>query len=419
MTDYIKIKAKITINNYDSPQIEEILTSSFISLFGEKRSNKLFTHDTETGYFNYYKENFKINHNDPPFEKLMKIKSEIENYTLINERNRVLLEILAPEFFKVFQSGEIWFLELNAKELHKIYSNEPMPENEDDDEVRTSYLPNDFKSIKGNFSFAIWLNLMMFSLYPYINGVISNLTENHFIIFFTNHTFNCLDEHSTSRELISSAFRDIYSDNIGVIKGQSGVFPIKYAVFQNNKDYYHWYIKQANSLIGELLKIEDLKKRIILSLTLNRIAIDTLINELTNIPYRKKILLFGVVDKISNLFTQLGCIDKKDEIEIWKKLFSYDFYINNIADVFSSLPRSTAYIFNKNAEWIYEYLDLIKDNTDADVLWELRNSYHSYGLCNLDILLNHSGEINNDLTSLAKIFWLWLLSKGLPEKTIL
>ena len=88
-------------------------------------------------------------------------------------------------------------------------------------------------------------------------------------------------------------------------------------------------------------------------------------------------------------------------------------YENEIKESLLGIPGRVGEIIYKNGEWIFQELEI--SETDPEIMRELRNSYHGYGLQRIGILLGHSGELSNDVPALSSILWHWLLGNGLPK----
>jgi hypothetical protein len=128
-----------------------------------------------------------------------------------------------------------------------------------------------------------------------------------------------------------------------------------------------------------------------------------------------KLLFFGVLDKLANLYAQLGL--ESEETEVWKHLLTTDFYESEVKSALHSIPGCVGEVVRDWAEWTFEHLEIF--GPGSEVMRELRNSYHGYGIRKIDTLLSHSGEISNAVPALSNILWHWFLAKGLPNAPIL
>lgn len=363
----------------------------------------------------YFQQDFFSRFKGTRAEKLLYLASKISRYPCFNEQPRALLDIAAPEFFKMFPQGEIWFVKFSEKTLSAIWEGERS--------LRKIYNPDstmtlhEMSGLEGGLSIYYWLNLMMYCFYPFVNGVISTGDAQLIFLFFPDKAINSLKEYKFDLYRATELdYSDVYRD--GIISparpGPKSFFPADAAVLSIAQSYFEWYIDRCNRLIDELLDMQDLRRRFISTLTLNRLAIDTRIIETSEVPYLMKILFFGVLDKLANLYVQLGI--ESSETTVWKTFLTMGFYESMVKDVLYSIPGHFGDIIRNTAEWIFEELETF--GPCPEIMRELRNSYHGYGLRNIDMLLSHSGELNNDVPRLSNILWHWLLCSGLPKEKL-
>ena len=278
--------------------------------------------------------------------------------------------------------------------------------------------PHDMSGLEGGVSIFYWLSLMMYCFYPFVNGLIVTPDARLIFLFFPDQAINSFKEYKFDlyREMEFN-YINVYSDSMNASRGVRSCFPEKATFLSKTGCYFEWYIHRCNELLNEIIAIEDLKKRFLITLTLNRLAVDMSMIEITELPYLTKLLFFGMLDKFANLYIQLGLESKENETKVWKTFLTKGFYENQVKNALLKIPGQVGEIMTHNAEWIFGELEDF--GPSPEIARELSNSYHGYGINNIDMLIGHSGEMNNDMTGLSNILWQWLLSNGLPKESII
>ena len=431
---YVDVQCVITRSNVTKQEIRHLLYKAFWYdqvLANEKRLQKEFrahprtalreSCGVEDGTFaenriRQYRQRFLAELKGTNAEKLVYLSQELSRYPYANELPRVLLDVIAPEFFGMHPTGEIWFVVFDETTRNKVWADERT--------LRESYSPDssgsphEMSGLEGGLSLYHWLQLMLQCFYPFVNGVVSSSDARLVFLLLPDRAINSLAEYqfdlyrATQVDLIG-----IYTDSIipASPRGIKSMFPSEAAILPATKAYFKWYIDRCAALTEQLMAIGDLKRRFVTTLTLNRLAIDTRIIQTSHLPYLMKLLLFGVLDKYANLYVQLGL--ECEEEKVWQHLLAREFYENEVEKALGDMPGQVGETLRAEAHWIYEHL---ADYGPApEVMRQLRNSYHGYGISKIDVLLGHSGEVHNDIPALANVLWHWLLSRGLPDTPVL
>lgn len=448
MSDHLELRVKIKTDNLADSGIRKLLYGAFAYDAVLAREDELRAEYFELARIaeqvpgvrdatfaenriRHFRQDFFSQFPETHSEKLLYFAQELKYYGHLNEQPRVLLDVVAPEFFKIFPKGEIWFVELNRSTQREIWNGEnkllktySAASSHIDDNAYEPFKfrgsPHEMSGLEGGLSAYLWLQLMMFCFYPFVNGVISSPDARLLFLLLPDRAINALKEYRfdlyRETELDLS---DIYSDSINTMAGRGikSHFPEDAAVLSATRYYFEWYIRRCSALLAQLLGIHDVKRRFITTLTLNRLAVDTRIIETSELPYLMKLLFFGVVDKYANLYVQLGLEHGKQETAVWKTLLTGDFYEDEIKSALQAIPGRVGEELSYSAEWIFQHLE--NYGPHPEVIRELRNSYHGYGLRQIDKLLSHPGELHNDVPTLSNILWHWLLAKGLPQASIL
>lgn len=158
----------------------------------------------------------------------------------------------------------------------------------------------------------------------------------------------------------------------------------------------------------DLNSASDPYKKLKFGMTINRAIYDSLICVTTEIPYVSKSFFFNCLDKLSNLLKQLGFVN--NETNAWKILISENFLEEDVKRTIMNLKGNCCDYFTRTIDYVTREMNIGKIN--PDLLRSLRNSHHGYNLHpnNFNALIRHSGEINNDITSIITPLILYFLS---------
>jgi len=171
---------------------------------------------------------------------------------------------------------------------------------------------------------------MTFCFYPYVNGDIATSDGRLFFLFLPDRAIDSRDEYRFDlyREAQYDLI-DIYSDSVFPARGVKSSAPD---------------------------------------------TISLLSNRISELPYLTKLLFFGVLDKYANLYVQRELESKGNEVKIWKRLLTYDFYESTLKPAIQDIPDAVGEYIRHSAAWIYK--DLAHNGPRSpEVMRELRNSY--------------------------------------------
>jgi len=438
----LQLKLRITAENFNDPDVRDLLYEAYdyqSQLNREKELKKSYWELTSSveaevaGAMDAtfaehrlprFKTRFLAHYQGTQGEKLIYAARQLA-HGFLPEQPRILLEVIAPLFFNDFPHAEVWFLELDENTRSEIWQSEnrlhrqlKLNQQQTYDPEYDAGSPHEASGLEGGMSAYLWLRLMTFCFYPYVNGDFATSDGRLFFLLLPDRAIDSRAEYRFDLHREAEFYlNDIYSDSVFPARRGKSFAPDTTSLLSNTAPYFEWYIDRCNSLLDQLLGINDLKKRFILTLTLNRLAFDCWIIEVSEVPYLMKQLFFGVLDKYANLYVQTELESKRKEVEIWKKSLTNDFYESTIKPSIQGIPGSAGDYIRYSAAWIYG--NLAHNGPSPDIMRELRNSYHGYGIQHIDSLLSHSGELSNDVPSLSNILWHSLLSAGLPIKTCL
>jgi hypothetical protein len=270
--------------------------------------------------------------------------------------------------------------------------------------------PHEASGLEGGFIPYIWLSVMSCSFYPYVSGVLASSDARLFFMFLPAEVLNAAERAPfTVYGKLEMDLMDVYGHSMQA--HQSFADP-RLRDLTAHQEYMDWYVEKTSERIAELLAINDSEERFIMTLTLNRIAVDTRFVATSEIPYLAKVFFFGILDKWANLLVQAGHTTD-NEATVWKTFLTHEFYQNVVRGHVDAIPGLAGNEVARTAEWIYKEL---RDNGPTpDIMRGLRNSYHGYGIRKARELLSHSGEFHNDAPSLAIVLWQVFLANGLRK----
>lgn len=198
-------------------------------------------------------------------------------------------------------------------------------------------------------------------------------------------------------------------------------YPRKVVEPESTKQYLEWYIPKVGNVMASIVKMDDALSRHVVSLTVNRIAIDLAQIMTIETPYLRKWYFFYLLDSLTSLEgLRQGLSAKQLKVKatgIWKEFLEDTFYNNRVKQALQQIPNPVI------REHLQEHISAEYSKlTPAliNLLRTYRNTHHGYYLANekaIKDLLAHSGEISNDLPDIAIGLWHYLLLDLIPNCT--
>ncbi|GAG21888.1 unnamed protein product, partial [marine sediment metagenome] len=202
MSHHLELRAKIDATNRTHSDTRELLYKAFEYDAVLAREDKLKAKYFETccrvdnevsgvqdmtfaeNRVEHFREHFFSRFSGTKVKKLLCCAYELSYYSYPNEQPRVLLDIVAPAFFKIFPKGEIWFIEFNRLSRSEIWNGEKQllkthrlqstgVDVNTYDPLADLESPHGMSGLEGGLSPYLWLRLMTCCFYPFVNGVIS------------------------------------------------------------------------------------------------------------------------------------------------------------------------------------------------------------------------------------------------------
>jgi len=200
-------------------------------------------------------------------------------------------------------------------------------------------------------------------------------------------------------------------------------YPASVADPERTKQYLDWYVYQIGQVMKTIVAIDDAPCRKVVALMINRLAVNIIIIMAVDIPYIRKWYFLSLLDMLASLESlccQVSGRSQRQEAELWKCFLAQSFWEDAVFPALQQIPvdavRSELFRLSE------QQLNAI-DNLGSeaiDILRDYRNSYHGYYLIkreSMERLLQHSGQIPDDLPDLAIGLWHHLLMDLVPRFT--
>lgn len=346
------------------------------------------------------------------------LASQVAYYPLPNAVPRLIQDYAGPEFFRTAPGGEIWYIEQDTEKLREVWRDEA--------EVARSFLPDSsaesllFFSPQG-FSglevgllpfHSLWLSLAWAR--PYVFGTLAPVLRGYFI-FLPEHPLTDLDDYEWNlTDALLQNVMDIYSDNHVPSRGPRSIFPAEVAKLDGRKTYLEWAIDAIDALVEATLRVVDSITRLLVQWTISRIAVETYLIAILDIPFLRKTLLYHLLDKYASLVHLAGFPfsglqpGPAGEVEAWLGLLDWRMWKQEVEPALSKIPRPAGQFMNTGTEWAY---DLLRSGDPApEDLRAYRNTSHGYNIKAAGELLKDTGEIHNDLADISLGLWHWLVA---------
>lgn len=176
-----------------------------------------------------------------------------------------------------------------------------------------------------------------------------------------------------------------------------------------NLKFIQWTVESIGERMDDLIALSTPLQREQLAMTFSRAVCDAVLSVSTQLPYISKVFFFSCIDKLANI--QFLISDFNSEIEAFKRLVHTSFLQNELVNFVSGIPDTMGKELTGIVQWVSQ--ELAADNVTPEVLRDIRNTHHGYGLRQdtVERLFKHSGELNNDITLLATPLVLFVLSR--------
>lgn len=337
-------------------------------------------------------------------------------YHQVNQIGRYCLYHVWPLFFEKFPLGQIWIIENQKSWYEKIWEGQEKIAKDFDYKKNnpTGFSPQEMTGLQtDSFPFTA-LNILSYGIYPLISCTFTSVSS------LTNLTFLYVPDRAFKHSQMTEAetlYNQILWDLHHVFDDQWTFDSSRGPKSDSNDillnpikqlDYFKWFIGKINDRMSDILLIDNSLLREKLVMTINRAIYDAQIAVTSEIPYISKVFFFNFLDKLANFLTMLNN-NRKDTKE-WKNLLEKDFICNTVRKSIEKIPSMTG-------EYLIDIIDFaVKEMNFGDLnieyLRDLRNTNHGYNVDPRSIprLMNHDGEINNDIPLLATALLLYIFS---------
>ena len=192
---------------------------------------------------------------------------------------------------------------------------------------------------------------------------------------------------------------------------------------ESTKQYLDWYINQIGQVMTTIVAIDDAPCRKVVALMINRLAVNIIIIMAVDIPYIRKWYFLGLLDMLASLESlcrQVNERSQRQEAELWECFLAPGFWEAVVFPALQQIPVDA--IRSELLSLSEQQLKAIGNlgSEAIDILRDYRNSYHGYYLLkrkSMERLLQHSGEIPDNLPDLAIGLWHYLLMDLIPRLT--
>lgn len=284
MKNRLRLKLRITADNFSDPDVRDLLYGAFDYQSQLSREKDLKKDYWETAArveaevagamdatfaehrIPRFQKRFLAHYQGTPGEKLIYAARQLAQYYSCSEQPRVLLEVIAPLFFTDFPHAEVWFLELDENTRSEIWESEnkllrqlKLNQRQTYDPEFDAGSPHEASGLEGGMSAYLWLRLMTFCFYPYVNGEIATSDGRLFFLFLPDRAIDSRNEYRFDLYREAEFYlRDIYGDRV-FFRHCKSFAPDTISLLSNTTPYFEWYIARCNSLLDQLLGINDLK----------------------------------------------------------------------------------------------------------------------------------------------------------------
>jgi hypothetical protein len=392
-----------------SSELQEFIDSRFHAelvtngnIFSEEVSQKRWGE-------NFVKGLPKTNH-----EKLYYITQSTTNFCNQNYIGRVCIKYVWKEFFRAFPLGCILLVDLSEDWFATTLQGERdlVKQSGFTDENASPLIPQGMSGLQAeNFPLNI-LPLIASGIYP--------LTLIDFIHTSSDLVFIYVPDRAISHAqmLEKGAYSNILwrlqhiFDDKWTFRSSRGFKSSADDIQLNpvrNIEYFVWFIKRIDDRMKDIVSIVDPLRREQLCMTFTRAVCDCILSITSQLPYMAKVFFFACLDKLCNLFWQLG--HAHEEIDAWDTLTNPSFLGGNLISFIKEIPGPVGEHFQRIIEWSVEKMRI--DKVTPEVLRDLRNSHHGYKLKEKIVtrLFTSSGELDNDTTMIATPLVIYMLGQ--------
>ncbi len=374
--------------------------------------------DKEVPEFDAFVERYRPLLGERRISRVWSLTGQISYYPLANAVPRVIQEYAGPEFFKTSPGGEIWYIEQDIEKLHKAWRDEfeiaKKFAPDSSIEALHFFSPQSFSGLEvGLLPYhSLWLSLAWG--HPFVFGTLAAPLRGY-VIFLPEWPITDLDDYKWNlTDALLMNVIDIYSDQEVPHRGPRSVFPEALATLPSRKEYLEWAIQGIDSLIEETLRIEHPITRLLIQWTISRIAVETYLIAILDVPILRKTILYHLLDKYASLmhlaefpFSGLAR-GQVGEVEAWLAMLRQEMWTQQVMPALSKIPGQVGQFLIHSAEWAYE--KLAEGSPTPEQLRAYRNTSHGYTIRDASDLLRDTGEVQNDLPDISLGLWHYLLA---------
>jgi hypothetical protein len=379
---------------------------------------KVVRPDKEVSVFDDYVEGHRRLLGTTKKRRIWTLASQTAYYPLPNAVPRLIQDYVGPEFFRTAPMGEIWYIEQDTEKLRRVWREEAefakriLPHSSV--ESLLFFSPQGFSGMEVGLLpfYSLWLSLAWAR--PYVFGTLAAALRGYFI-FLPDAPLTDLDDYEWNlTDALLDNVMDIYSDRHVPHRGPRSIFPEGVAKQESRKAYLEWAVTRIDCLVEATLGIADSITRLLVQWTISRIAIETYLIAILDVPFIRKTILYHLLDKYASLahlaeypFERLRT-GMTGETDAWLALLDWQMWERNVQSALSRIPRPAGQFITSRTEWIYEQL---RDGDPTPrMLRAYRNTSHGYRIRAAEDLLKDTGEVHNDIADISLGLWHYLLA---------